>query len=48
MIMRIKSSLFISLCLIVLAMPITAQDKQLTLHDLIREGKRIAALYLVT
>ena len=39
MIMRIKSSLFISLCLILLTMSITAQDKQLSLHDLIPGGK---------
>ena len=37
--MRIKSSLFTSLCLILLTMSITAQDKQLSLHDLIPGGK---------
>ena len=48
MIMRIKSSLFTSLCLILLTMSITAQDKQLSLHDLIPGGKTYRTSYLVT
>ena len=48
MIMRIKSSLFISLCLILLTMSITAQDKQLSLHDLIPGGKTYSRFVPVT
>lgn len=39
MIMGIKRSVFVSLCVILLSMSVTAQDKPLTLHDLIPGGK---------
>lgn len=39
MIMGIKRSVFVSLCVILLSMSVTAQDKSLTLYDLIPGGK---------